>query len=104
MRESLWSLFLKKQQERIALVALYQRATRVIPSFKTANCSFALSLSKMSDLPEKPKSEFPTLRWIHVGEFRMNKNLLESAIAGDDISEADVTGRWRPVIGLRKAP
>ena len=34
----------------------------------------------------------------------VNKNLLESAIAGDDISEADVTGRWRPVIGLRKAP
>ena len=28
---------------------------------------------------------------------RMNKNLLESAIAGEDISEADVTERWRPV-------
>ena len=32
---------------------------------------------------------------------RMNTNLLESAIAGEDISEADVTERWRPVIWLR---
>ena len=32
------------------------------------------------------------------------RNLLDRARPDEDISEADVTGRWRPVIGLRKAP
>jgi len=31
-------------------------------------------------------------------------SLLERARPDEDISEADVTGRWRPVMGLKNAP
>ena len=46
-------------------IALFYRATGAISSWKRANRNFALLLTKTSDSHEKPKSEFPTLKYLY---------------------------------------
>ena len=55
-----WNLLFRSSLLCSKLLSL-ERPVSTIGSWKRANCYFALSLTKTSDLHEKTKSEFPTL-------------------------------------------